>query len=261
MIVTTSLDETGQLVEKATRYAKDLSIKYVKRNKQTIKTLQSKVDEEVLIVNDKRGLSYYGKEGKEVFFHPNMAIHRIHQLKQQQPDGLVTACQLEEGMSFLDMTLGLGSDTLVAMSVVKASGKVVSVEKSFALALLVKEGLKRYAELENQDIQTMIHRLNIINDDNLNYLKILPDNSFDVVYFDFMFLNTIESSSGISVIKSLVSYDQLTQEHVEEAKRVAKKRIVVKSSYKNEQLTALGFEILRKNQKRQFLFATMNLEK
>ena len=79
----------------------------------------------------------------------------------------------------------------------------------------------------------------------------------DIVYFDFMFNQSIESSHGIKIIKPIVSYDVMTEEHVQEALRVAKERVVVKSSYGNHQLGKLGFQIDRQNQKRHFFYGVI----
>ena len=93
---------------------------------------------------------------------------------------------------------------------------------------------------------------------NLEYLKNCRSNSFDVVYFDFMFDTSVESSHGIKVIKPIVSYDVMTNEHVKEALRVAKKRVVVKSNYGNLSIKELGFDIRRENQKRHFFYGVID---
>ncbi|HAX72288.1 MAG TPA: hypothetical protein DCY20_02055, partial [Firmicutes bacterium] len=236
MIITTSFDETAGLVEKAKALAKKYQLTYVKRNKKTIKYLQKNVDPNVFVVNSKRGLSYYPAEGEEVFFHPNMAFHRITAVENLKKDGLVTACNLHEGSTLLDCTLGLASDTLLASFVVGESGRVISIEKSIPLSILVREGLNHYVRIEKPEWGALLERIQIVNEDNLTYLKSLPDNHVDVVYFDFMFNKTVESSQGIKVIKPLVSYDCLTFEHVLEARRVAKSRVVVKSNYGNQSI-------------------------
>ncbi len=258
MIITTSLDETDKLVQKAKELAQQLGLTYYVRNKKTIKWLQANVDTDVFVVNQNRGLSYYHEGDDEVFYHPNMARLRIKQLRNQQLDGLVTACQLKPGMSFLDCTLGLGSDTLVALHQVGERGQVIGIEKSFPLSVIIKEGVTQYLKKEPEDA-ALLENLTIINADNLEYMKKMPNKSVDVVYFDFMFEKTVESSAGIGVIKPVVSYDQLTAEHVKEAKRIATTRIVIKSSHKNSNIEALGFEVTKQNKKRHFLFGVIEL--
>lgn len=257
MIITTAFDETEALRLQAEALSLKLNIPFYSRNKKTIKYLLEQVDSDIFVVNNQRGLSYYQKGFEEVFFHPNMAMHRIKQLERGQKDSLVTACQLQSGMSFLDCNLGLASDTLVANYIVGEEGKVISLEKSFPLAIVVEEGLRYYAKHEKREWESLIERVKIKNNDNLEYLKGCPSDSFDVVYFDFMFDHSIESSHGIKVIKPIVSYDLMTHEHVQEALRVAKKRVVVKSNYGNHTIQELGFEIKRENQKRHFFYGVI----
>ena len=207
------------------------------------------------MVNNHRGLSYY-EQDKEVFFHPNMAILRIKQLEKGQKDSLVTACKLKQGMTFFDGTLGLASDSLVASFVVGSQGHVVSVEKSFPLYVVVKEGLCHYLN-QNPLWEPLMGRLNIKKADNLDYLRNCDSCSYDVVYFDFMFNRPVEGSNGIQIISSLAMRDTLTEEHVVEALRVAKQRVVVKSSYGNDSLESLGFKIEKVNQKRHFYYAVL----
>lgn len=257
MIITTAFDETTALVEKAQKLSEKLKIPYYRRHKKTVKFLLEQVDSELFVVNNQRGLSYYQKGQEEVFFHPNMSMHRIKQLESGQKDSLVTACQLQPGMSFLDCTLGLASDTLVATYCVGEQGRVTSIEKSFPLSILVHEGLRYYVQNEKPQWKPLVDRIEIINSDNLAYLKSCEDGAFDVVYFDFMFNQSVESSHGIKVIKSVVSYDMITEDHVKEALRVASQRVVVKSSYGNQLIKELGFEVERRNQKRHFFYGVI----
>ena len=142
MIITTAFDETEELIIKAKELSESLQVPYMARNKKTVKYLLEHVDPHIFVVNNQRGLSYYEQGQEEVFFHPNMAMHRIKQIKNGQSDSLMTACQLKEGMTFLDCTLGLASDTLVANYIVGPTGKVISLEKSFPLSVLVREGVE-----------------------------------------------------------------------------------------------------------------------
>ena len=258
MIITTAFDETEALVSQASTLSKKLNIPFYSRHKKTVKYLLEHVDSDIFVVNNQRGLSYYKKGQEEVFFHPNMAMHRIKQLERGQKDSLITACQLESGMTFLDCNLGLASDTLVANYVVGQTGEVVSLEKSFPLSVIVKEGLSYYVQHEKPEWSSLINRIQIRNEDNLEYLKNCRSNSFDVVYFDFMFDTSVESSHGIKVIKPIVSYDVMTNEHVKEALRVAKKRVVVKSNYGNLSIKEFGFDIRRENQKRHFFYGVID---
>jgi len=259
MIITTAIDAMEEQVIEAKRLASELNITYHPRKKQSINFLLMNISKNLFVINKHRGLSYYEENETEIFFHPNMAFHRIKQLEREQNDSLVTACHLKEGMTFFDGTLGLGSDTLVASFVVGQTGKVVSVEKSFPLSVVIKEGLKFFAA-KNLPWKPLIDALEIKNQDNLLYLQNCPANSFDVVYFDFMFNRPVEASKGIQVISSLAVRDVITEAHVTEAIRVAKHRVVVKSSYGTKLIEDLGFKIEKKNQKRHFFYGVIELK-
>ena len=168
MIITTAFDETEALVSQASTLSKKLNIPFYSRHKY----LLEHVDSDIFVVNNQRGLSYYKKGQEEVFFQPNMAMHRIKQLERGQKDSLITACQLESGMTFLDCNLGLASDTLVANYVVGQTGEVVSLEKSFPLSVIVKEGLSYYVQHEKPEWSSLINRIQIRNEDNLEYLNL-----------------------------------------------------------------------------------------
>ncbi len=125
---------------------------------------------------------------------------------------------------------------------------------------MVREGLTYFAAYEKPEWKALIDRVSLVRADNLDYLRTCENDAFDVVYFDFMFHHSVESSQGIKVIKPVVAYDVMTEDHVKEAIRVAKKRVVVKSGYKNPIIEKLGFTISRQNQKRHFFYGVIEIE-
>jgi hypothetical protein len=96
--------------------------------------------------------------------------------------------------------------------------------------------------------------------DNLEVLQQMKTNSIDVVYFDFMFNETIEKSTGLKVIKSVTANDGLTKEHLNEALRVAKQRVVVKSSYGNQMIHQLGLKVYPENKQRRFHYGVYEVK-
>lgn len=260
VIVTTSIDETPALVNEAKELAADLKIDYLKRNKKPINYLTEKIEDGIFVVNSNRGTSYYKKNEKEVFFHPNMAFLRIEQLKKGFSDSFVSACGLERGMSFFDGTLGLASDALVAAYVVGNEGKVMGAEISTPLFAITRKGLDFYKS-RHSNWGSLIDRITIQNIENLKWLRQMKDSSVDVVYFDFMFEKSLENSHGIQVIKSITDNQTITKEHVVEAARVAKHRIVAKSGYSGISLETLGFEVRRQYRRRNFYYGVIEMKK
>ena len=161
-------------------------------------------------------------------------------------------------MTLFDGTLGLASDALVAAYVVGETGKVMGTERSMPLYALTSYGLKFYQE-QHPQWEPLIRRMEIWNGDNLEYLRGLADDSIDVVYFDFMFEETVTRSAGIQVIKSVTVGDVLTADHVKEAVRVARRRVVAKSGYSGTSLQELGFEVRKNHKRRNFYFGVIDI--
>jgi hypothetical protein len=73
-----------------------------------------------------------------------------------------------------------------------------------------------------------------------------------------MFSQPSSDSNGIQVIRNLASYDTITAEHIYEAHRVAKSRVVVKSDGSDiRALVKFGFMIEKGNQRRKFYYAVL----
>lgn len=234
--------------------SEEYGIPYRVRGEKSLAYLFETEDPQVFVVNHNRGLSYY-EEGKgEAFFHPNMAFHRIRNLQQGGTDMLAAVCGLEEGMTFLDGTLGLASDALTAACVVGNSGRVIGVEKSLPLYLLVREGLKFYAERE-PDLREVTARMELHHADNLDFLRTCTDGCCDVLYFDFMFHRPVSASFGIEVIRNYAAYDAITEAHIAEAVRAARRRVVVKTDRKGHRtLAEFGFACLKETSRGDFCY-------
>ena len=257
MIITTAKNKSDYLIKKALSLSLKYDIKYHARYGVSLQYLLETVDPQIFVVNKMRGLSYYERDEVEVFYHPNMAAHRITNLKRDLPDSMAAACKLESGMSFFDGTLGLGADSLAASYVVGGSGAVTAVEKSFPIYMLVEEGLKFYAE-QNPEWISISERINIKNADNLDFMRQCKEQSFDVVYLDFMFNYPVTKAIGIQGIRNIASYDTLTQEHINEALRITRGRVVVKTGVVGvRNLAKLGFVAEKEDKRRNFYYAVL----
>ena len=104
----------------------------------------------------------------------------------------------------------------------------------------MREGIKNYKNKSSTLVQA-IRGIKVINADHEIFLKNLPDNWVDIVYFDPMFRNPLEKSSGISPLRELANYAPISKETITESQRVAKKRIVIKETFGSEEFSRLGF--------------------
>ena len=253
MIVTTS-SRDERLIEKALRFSEKYGIPYRVRGEKSLAYLYGTEDRQVFVVNHNRGLSYYEEGKSEAFFHPNMAFHRLRNLRQGGIDMLAAVCGLEPGMTFLDGTLGLASDAMTAASVVGDGGRVIGTEKSLPLYILVREGLEFHAEKE-PELRNIAARMELHHADNLDFLRTCADGSCDVIYFDFMFHRPVSASFGIEVIRNYAAYDAITPEHIAEALRTARSRVVVKTDRRGHRMLAeLGFECLKETSRGEFCY-------
>jgi 16S rRNA G966 N2-methylase RsmD len=74
----------------------------------------------------------------------------------------------------------------------------------------------------------------------------MADNAFDIVFFDPMFRKPLLKSQAISPLRLLANNDPLEKSIIEEACRVAKRRVVMKEMVSSLEFERLGFtKILR----------------
>jgi ubiquinone/menaquinone biosynthesis C-methylase UbiE len=237
-IITTAINSPHSAFEFGSALAEQLGTKFVVRKGKSLETIKTEYNVDVIILITQKGLTAHTPAG-DLFFHLSMADLRIKNLINGKHDHMIAAMDLQPGMSLLDCTLGLGSDAIVASYFTGCNGNVVGLEGSPVIALITAEGLKNFAT-ETDDLCQALRRITVINTDYLNYLKALPDHSFDVVYFDPMFRRPVDSSSHIKPLRFLADNRPLTPEAVREALRVAKHRVVVKETRGSQVFAELG---------------------
>ncbi|OCA92814.1 class I SAM-dependent methyltransferase [Pseudobacillus wudalianchiensis] len=259
MIVSTSARTNERLEEKARQAAVELGCPFVKRNKRSVASLQAEYGADCLIVAKSR-LEFYASDANEpFFFHPNSASFRVKRLLRGEIDPFIEAAGLQPGMTLLDCTLGLASDSIAASYIAGAAGRVVGIEGNPVLAYIIKHGLSEW-ESPLSDLNEAMKRIHVVSGSYQNILRSLPNQSFDVVYFDPMFTKPILASEGIAGLRKLAVHDELIEETIQEACRVAKQRIVLKDHYQSSRFSELGFkQHIRPTSL--FHFGTMEVEK
>ena len=226
--------------------AEEISLKFggrfIKREDFSFDILRKIYGVENILLVKKNSLSVVTAEG-ELFFHPNTAHLRIKNLRGGEGDRLIDAMKISSGSKVLDCTLGLGSDAIVESFIVGAAGKVVALEINPLIAEIVSHGLKNFSD-DSPHILEAMRRVKVVNADCADFLKTCADNSFDVVYFDPMFMKPLKKSSGINPIRPIADKNPLTPEIIAEACRVAKFRVVMKNNSGSSEFERLGFKIL-----------------
>ncbi|NPV47641.1 MAG: class I SAM-dependent methyltransferase [Armatimonadetes bacterium] len=161
------------------------------------------------------------------FYHPGMAKVRLHSHRRGDPDPMIQAMDAQPGDEVLDCTLGRASDALLVSWVVGETGRVVGLEASAVLAALVRDGIARYAD-PSAALTAALRRIRCQWADYREYLPECPDGAFDVVYFDPLFDEPLETSPAMAPLRLLAERAPLTAETVAEAARVARRRVVIK---------------------------------
>ncbi|MBU7005177.1 class I SAM-dependent methyltransferase [Phosphitispora fastidiosa] len=238
-IVTTSHKPDPRSVVIGVWAAEVLKTEFVERSRMSLEALKIKHNAENIIVVANGDMKLYSSRG-EYFFHPSMSVPRIKAIKQGKSDHMIAAMALKPGGSVLDCTLGLGSDAIVASFAAGPEGLVTGIEAVPELALLVKHGMANY-QSESLALKSAVERIRVECAFYEQYLTGIPDQAYDVVYFDPMFRHPRLKSSSMEPLRGIVKYDPLSPEAVQEALRVARERVVMKENNFSQEFARLGF--------------------
>lgn len=245
MFITTAGRTDDQMIQLAKNMANELNVEYVPRKKQSVSKLQTYKHSDCIVVGKERLELFPFGEDKPFFFHPNSAMFRIKRLIHGELDPFIEASQLEAGMTVLDCTLGLASDSIVASFVVGNKGKVVGVEGNQCLAYMVKKGLEKWDSGLDEMNKAMKH-IEVIHGRSYEFLKTLKEDSFDIVYFDPMFEEKILESDGIKGLSKFAIYEGLDEGTITDAIRVAKKRVVLKDHFRSSRFEEYDFQVFKR---------------
>lgn len=234
-VVTTSRTAGPEEVERARRLAARLAIPFAPRQ-GALADLGARA---ALVVTKDR-LVVETRAGK-LFFHPGMARPRIRSLERGEDDVMIKAMQLASGDAVLDCTLGLGADAIVSAFVVGRGGRVVGVEAVPLLAEVVRIGLQTY-DPGHEAMRDAMRRVEVVAADHADYLARLPDAAFDVVYLDPLFREPVEATVHMRPWRELGVGRPLTKDIVAQARRVAKRRVVIKERQGSPVFDELGVD-------------------
>ena len=234
----------------------EIGLPYIPRSGKSLpRLLQEHLADGIVVWKESGPVLHLGAE--QFFFHPSMAKIRIGAYrKRNQDDPMIKACALKEGDSFLDCTLGLGADAVVASFF--TNNKVVGLESSPVVAATIKWGMRRFTS----DISWLtepIQRVEVINADHNQFLAQQASNSFDVVYFDPMFRQPLLSSQPLSPLRNLADPRPLSLQSLEEACRVARYRVVVKERSGGEEFKRLGIETVISTSGQKLAYGVLNI--
>lgn len=239
MIITTSLRENEELIARAQALALDLGADYQSRRKLSLAKCLERFGPFYLLYKDR--LSFINADASELTFHPDTAALRI-----KAPHDALVSLLGKSPKTILDATMGLASDSLVMAAV---GNQVTALESQDVIFQVVSRGLTSY-QTDDKQLEKAMRSIKTIKSDSLSFLKAQADNSFDIIYADPMFSETIKESENLEAIKPLANGSRLTEEWLNEAKRVAREKIIIKAHFRDTVFEELGFERqVRPNQK------------
>lgn len=231
-LVTTSLRPIPALVAESQACAARFSLRFLPRAGLALDALLA--DGGAALVFEQRTVRLLGAEGALVF-HAGMAHLRKQRLDSGEGDTLVRLAGLRPGDAVLDCTLGQAQDARVAARAVGPSGRVTGVEHSLALAALQDAGFRRPTSRDPRSAA-----IRVVHAEALDVLRALPDRSEDVILFDPMFSRPKKAQPGFELLRRLAQEAPLSPELLHEARRVARRRVLVKAGRYGGDLKRLG---------------------
>lgn len=232
--VTVGKGKAPDLTEKAREWSEELGLPFIGREKGTLAEFIARRGLAGALVATANGPELYSSGGR-LFFHPGMSALRIENLRAGAGDRMANAMGLEKGMSVLDCTLGLAADACVASWAVGRAGVVVGVEAVKPVAFVIKKGLACYPTADTE-LQAAMRRIRVVFSDSFTYLKKAADKSFDIVYFDPMFVHVLEKSCNMKPLRPVAHARKVDDALLAEAKRVARSKVVIKTLGKSGDL-------------------------
>lgn len=246
-IITTASRQQKELEPLANQLSSQWQLPFIPRGRHSVTYFYTEYGvSNVFVIDHLNNVTWHKKGEESIKYHPGMSIIRIKRLKSGNNDSMIDLLNLQPTDVILDCTLGLASDAIVAQYVAY-DGQVVGLEADRLLAQFTQHGLKHYPEQDEITKQAML-KIKVIHGNYTDFLKSAEDKSFDYVYFDPMFRRSINASETMQVLKTRCCNDPLNLESVEQAIRVARKKVILKETNYSKEFTRVGFkQIFRPN--------------
>lgn len=247
ILVTTTYDPSPRIVARAEAAAVELGAAFAPRRRSSIARLRKEAGGGFdIVVAGANGFEWHNAAGEEpFFFHPGMSLVRAKRLAAGGADAMLRAAGFAAGDAVLDCTAGLCADAILFSFAGGPSSRVTALESEEPLHFIVKHGLREYA-VGWEPFDDAMRRVEPRQDNHAEYLLSLPDDAYDIVYFDPMFREPERASSGLSPLRTFANAGAIRAETVAEARRVARKAVVLKERGASKEWERLGFRLVTK---------------
>ncbi|MFW5426628.1 MAG: class I SAM-dependent methyltransferase [Methylophagaceae bacterium] len=216
--ITVSTDSVS-LETKANKLAEKLTLPFASLNQEQIQLVITQQHIEIRTPDLGNPIFIDFEQGKNA--------HR-RQFGGGRGQPLAKAIGLKKGSTptIIDTTAGFGRDAFVLANL---GCTITLIERNSLIATLLDDALQRATE--NPDINEVIARMSLINEDAITYLKQLKQNRPDVIYMDPMYPSREKSAlvkKDMRLLHELAGPDTDSEQLLTTAKSVAIKRVVVK---------------------------------
>jgi 16S rRNA (guanine1516-N2)-methyltransferase len=243
VLVTTGINPSPQSEYLAKQVSEDWQAQWVPRGNRSLTKLKTIHNQSQIFIVGNHELRYLDQDDNYMFFHPSMAMVRIKRLLKGEKDNMLEVSLVHEGDQIIDCTMGLASDAIIFSHAAGKTGEVIAIESAPIPYLLAKEGLATY-EPGIPELRDAMRRIQVVQADHWEYLSSRPDRSADVVYFDPMFRHAA-AGSAMEPLRELAEHTALRMEAIHEAKRVARRKVIMKEQIGSGEFSRLGFEYSR----------------
>jgi SAM-dependent methyltransferase len=185
----------------------------------------------LLVLAQRRADLYDG--GRRFRATAGLAFLRLLRARKGDVDPLVAAAGLQPGETVIDATLGLGGDALLAAQATGAP--VVGLEVNALLAAFTAAGFARLPDHGREPARLV----DVVLADHRGFLAGLADRSCDVVLLDPMFRTPGDAGPLFELLRAHAEHAPLEAETLREARRVARRGVLVKDHARGEELQRL----------------------
>lgn len=229
LTVTTAARPTIEIENQAQALSEELASPYLPRLGRSIQDIYTASNSARLLIVGADHLRLHDRiTGAEYFYHPNMFLTRGSAVLCGGSDPFLRAVNLQPGDKLLDCTLGFGSEAALASLILGDRGTVVGLESVAVLAAITRLGLQSFP-LRSAELAEALRRITVVTADHCDFLSNCEAGEFDVIYFDPFFSERLSGSeASVSPLFVFGNPAPLTLDAVREARRVARRRVVIK---------------------------------
>lgn len=214
------------------------------RGDDSVEVLLATADAAIVMSND--GAMSIATGNGVLKAHLGTAFIRLKSLDRGDGDPLIRAGEIVTGDHVIDTTFGLGRDAVVAACAVGPQGSVTALESSRPLYYLGRHGVTTGplspAALTVLGDNLKSTQIRITHGDAVRWLSNAEDGSADIVLVDPMFETPKTSDTGFELLRSLAADTGLTKEWIEQACRVARRWVVIKTGSAPDWFESMGAE-------------------